>query len=311
MRKKLVVVSGTFYPLTMMHYFIFALKRRPDVELITVGPYTGTWIPWKGGMHLPQQYATPPTYPLAPELINPPSNTSPMVVDAMIKAQYRRVPDLWLQIDAGFYFNARPNAKHVALVATDPHCLLYNAQRRIVDKFFNMQKAYMQDGDILLPYAYDPFIHKYKPLEKFYEGCLIGALYPERQQLVKALQDAGYNIYTKVGEVFEVYAERYNHSKVALNVSSMLDVNARTFEAMGMRRPLLTNRLPALSEHFKEGVHYMGFDTVSEAVHQFRYMMDREHKDEMDAMVENAYAEVSTKHTYDIRIEQIFKEVGL
>ena len=55
-----VVVSGIHYPLSMMKYFITALQRREDIELFTVGPFTGTYIPWAGGMQLPAKYVKQP-----------------------------------------------------------------------------------------------------------------------------------------------------------------------------------------------------------------------------------------------------------
>ena len=69
-RKKRIVVSGIHYPLTMMKYFIRALERRDDVELITIGPYTGDWIPWAGGMRLPIRHAQAPDIPLPQTYIN-------------------------------------------------------------------------------------------------------------------------------------------------------------------------------------------------------------------------------------------------
>lgn len=306
MKKKIVVVSGIFYPLTMMHYFVYALQRRPDVELITTGPFTGSWIPWMGGMNIPAKYVHTPTIPL-PQAVIQYGHCSSVVVSSQLK----KTPDLWIQVDAGFYFADRPHATSVVHVATDPHVLNYSAQRKISDKFFNMQKSYMQAGDIYLPYAYDPIIHKYEKQERIYDGCLIGLAYPSRLDLLQALHRAGKNVFHTTGMVYDEYTLKYNQSKVALNISSLLDLNARTMEAMGIQIPLLTNRIPALQEHFVEGEHYMGFDTVPEAVEKFEYMVAPDNQIEMIAMSQRAYELVKNKHTYDKRIEQIFQEVGL
>ncbi len=64
-----IAISGIFYPMAMMHYFIRAFQRLGGVDLILVGPYTGNWIPWNGGMYLPQKYCVVPDVALPKEYI--------------------------------------------------------------------------------------------------------------------------------------------------------------------------------------------------------------------------------------------------
>ena len=59
-----ILLLSLHYPLTMSKYFEMAFRRRDDVELLTTGPYSGNWIPWKGGMTLPMKYAIPPDFPM-------------------------------------------------------------------------------------------------------------------------------------------------------------------------------------------------------------------------------------------------------
>ena len=256
MSKIKIVVSGIHYPVTMMGYFIRALERRDDVELITAGPYTGDWIPWEHGMSVPLKHVKSPSIPLPQQYIRDVGLPS-----AFLEAQLPWKADLWLQIDAGWWVQ-KPNARVVAHIATDPHVLPYDAQREQCDFFFNMQKVYMHEGDIYLPYAHDPLLHKPLDIGKEYDGCLVGLQYIIRDSLVAALRGAGYNIEYTMGIVGEEYNEVYNKSRVALNWSNLHDLNARTFEAMGMGVPLLTNRVPDLDEFFEEGEHYLGFGSV-------------------------------------------------
>jgi glycosyltransferase involved in cell wall biosynthesis len=215
-------------------------------------------------------------------------------------------PDLWLQIDAGWWLQ-RPEYGIVAHIATDPHVLDYDKQREQCDLFFNMQRSYMKEGDIHLPYAFDPTVHRPLDIKKEYDGCLVGLQYETRTQLVRALIGAGYDIEYSIGAVYDEFNVLYNKSRIALNWSSLLDLNARTFEAMGMGIPLLTNRIPALDEFFEEGQHYLGFDTVPEAVEQFTYLIDD--YTYADYLALCAYEEVIEKHTYDHRIQQILDTV--
>ena len=301
MNKIKVVVSGIHYPVTMMGYFIRALERRDDVELITAGPYTGDWIPWEHGMSVPLKYVKSPSIPLPQQYIRDVGLPS-----AFLEAQLPWKADLWLQIDAGWWVQ-KPNARVVAHIATDPHVLPYDAQREQCDFFFNMQKVYMHEGDIYLPYAHDPLLHKPLDIGKEYDGCLVGLQYIIRDSLVAALRGAGYNIEYTMGIVGEEYNEVYNKSRVALNWSNLHDLNARTFEAMGMGVPLLTNRVPDLAEFFEEGEHYLGFGSVPEAIRQFARLINE--PDYAEHIATNAYELSIAKHTWDRRIQQILDTV--
>jgi hypothetical protein len=161
-KKIKVALVGIYYPLAMLRYFERALARRKDIELITIGPYTGTWIPWNGGMTVLPKYDKPPTYPLPREFIRTGKTTSQIF---MPKGEDADV-DLWLEVDAGFYLDPKPKTGIVAHVATDPHALDYSRQRNLADYFFNMQLEYAIGDDIYLPYAYDPTVHYPMDIEK-------------------------------------------------------------------------------------------------------------------------------------------------
>jgi len=216
--------------------------------------------------------------------------------------------DLWLEVDAGFYLDPKPKGL-VAHVATDPHCLNYDRQRELADHFFNMQTPYMKAGDLYLPYAFDPTLHYPEEREKLYDACLIGLQYTHRTELVKRLKLQGVKVYSGIGDVYDEYRHRYNESRVALSWSSLQDTPTRVFEALGMRLPLVCNRTADLSTNsFIEGEHYLGFDTVEEGTKQvMRLLLD----DKLREQIATAGHEVVQNHTWDHRVEQILKDVGL
>lgn len=300
MRKIKVVLSGIFYPLAMLTYFWRALERREDVELFTVGPFTGTYIPWASGMHISAKYVRQPDLAL-------PSQVSNKFPSALIKPYLPWKPDLWLQIDAGWHLGDRPEATMVAHVQTDPHVLKdhYRSIKALNDVNFCMQLSYMEVGERYLPYAFDPVAFYPENLPKEYDACLIGLHYEQRDELVRNLRGCGMKVYYSIGQVFDEYRDLYNKSRIALNWSSRLDLNARTFEAFGLSRPLVTNRIPDLSNFFVEGDHYLGFDTVSEAVRQARYLLDNPTKAE--EMARSAHRKAAAAHTWDHRIQNIFE----
>ena len=303
MEKIKVVISGIFYPVTMMEYFIRAFLRRDDVELITAGSFSGSYIPWGGGMHINQKYVR------TPDIILPFPPVSPCD-PVFVEKKLPWTPDLWVQIDAGWHFSRRPNATKSVAIGTDPHVLsnMYVPLRQMVDVFFNMQLVYKEPSDVYLPYAYDPKLHKSLKLEKEHDTCLIGLQYQQRDRLVNALRRENISVHQTIGQVYEEFVVEYNKSRVALNWSSLDDLNARTFEAMGMKIPLVTNRVTDLSNFFVEDEHYRGFAEIPEAVEQVKWILHN--PEEAEHMAQNAYRKVKAGHTYDLRVSQILERCG-
>jgi len=310
-KKKIrVLVVGLHYPLSMMLYFIRALQRRNDVELITAGPFTGTYIPWSdaqhpSGMHLPAKYLYTPTVPL------PASAAQGGIPYELIENRLPFKPDLILEVDAGWHLKTKPKDVIVAHVMTDPHVLSghYAAHAGIPDVSFNMQGPYMRPGDVYLPYAYDPTIFYPEELEKINQGCLIGLHYPQRDALVQRLRHVGYKVHYSIGEIFDENRTIYNQSDIALSWSSLQDTPARVWEALGMSLPLVCNRTPDLSNFFVEGEHYMGFNSVDEAEKKFSLLMsDDSMRWEMGSA---AWRKVKDANTFDHRITQILETVKL
>ncbi len=171
-----------------------------------------------------------------------------------------------------------------------------------------MQKTYCYDDEEYLPYAFDPYMHFPMEVEKIYDACLIGLHYQHRDSLVSSLMARGWKVYYSIGEVYDQYRMKYNQSKIALSWSSMLDIPARVFEAMGMRIPLLANYVPDMDIHFVEGKHYFGFENLDEAIYKTKIMLSD--YENAKAIAEDAYNLVLQKHTWDNRVAQILEKVG-
>jgi spore maturation protein CgeB len=147
-------------------------------------------------------------------------------------------------------------------------------------------------------------------IEKIYDAALIGLHYENRTKLVQALRHKGRNVLYELGLVWDEYRVENNHARVGLNWSSLQDINARTFEIMAMKQIPVMNRLPHLQElGLEENRHYLGFETVEEAVEKVDWALNSPKEAEAIAIV--AHNLVHEKHTYDLRIQQIFDEVGL
>lgn len=310
-----VLLLSIWFPLSMSRYFERAFQRRDDVELVTIGPYTGQWIPWMGGMNLPVRYGKAPVVAL-PMPWN--AGRVPLVENIMRNGEPSKF-DLVLTVDAGIHWDSKPDfGGIVAHVATDPHALNYDYQRTISDKFFNMQKVYSKDRDIYLPYAYDPTVHYPEEIvgdmsgeerkKKEFDAVLIGMPYPERIEWIRRLREAGVSVAFENGPVFDEYREINNKATIGLNWSSLMDMNARSFELMAMKLCPVMNIVPDFNEFFIEDRDYVGFRDMNVAVE--KVLWAKNHPEEAQAIAEHAYNTVKP-HTYDARVETILKECGL
>ena len=298
-----IAFSTIFYPVSMGLYILNALRRRDDVELWTVGPFTGSYIPWGGGMHLPARYINTPDMPLSQNTIQQ------KIPTVFMKNKIPWTPDLFLQVDAGWHFLDRPPGKIVAHVQTDPHCLkeLYRPAIVYSDVTFCMQTPYIKEGEEYLPYAYDPEIHYPMDIDKEYDACMLGLQYPQRDALVARLRSHGLNVKYGIGTVYDEYRIEYNKSRIALSWSSLLDTPTRVYEALAMKVALVCNRTKDLENFFVEGEHYLGFETVEEAEKQVLLLLSDDKK--RTQIAEEGY-EAVLPHSWDERAKQILEKVG-
>lgn len=294
------------YPVAMGRYILDALLRRDDVEVWTVGPFSGQNIPWKGGMTLPENYVLTPDLPL-------PIQQQEAMSYSAIEERAPWKPDLWLEANAGLKTVDRPKEGLYAVVGTDPHVLgsLYDSIRPRADKFFCMQKPYMRPNDIWLPYAYDPIYHSTTPIEwadRKYDCALIGLHYESRVKFFQQLKVAGFSTFFDIGLAYYDAATVYHDTRVGLNYSSLQDTTARVFELMGFGIVPLLNRVPDLMEMFKEDEHFLGFSTPGEAIQKFKWALDNP----ADAQrIANNANDAVQPHTWDARAQTILEECGL
>ena len=305
------------YPFAIANYFRRALERRDDVELYTCGEFFGQWIPWNGGMDIPMKYPNHVDLPL-PRGMDRVSWTN-------IKHRLPWKPDLIINVDAGFHLTSKPDAPYY-VVATDPHVLSpwYESVRPLADKFFNMQGSpYIRDGDVWLPYAFDPKCHYPEVIDPFksyeempqsfekYDCSIVGLHYPQRDEWMSRLRAKGVKVNYRIGDIYDEYRRENNKAWIGLNWSSLEDVTARVFEIMAMRLVPVINRLPGLDElGFEDGRHYLGFSNMDEAVE--KVLWAKNNPDFAKQIALEAYQFVHNHDmTYDNRIRQILSEFGV
>lgn len=309
-RKIRIAFASIHYPVAMSRYFWEALLRRDDVEVWSFGPFTGNWIPWSDPitgvpeMRLPDSYVRRPDFPM-------PFSPPPTLNYNMAQVAVPWEPDLWLECNAALTVIGRPIGGKYAVVGTDPHVCHYDKERRDADHFFNMQPSYMKPGDILLPYAYDPVWARPTEVpwaERTQDTAIVGLHYQHRTALIDRLTRLHISSVYTIGPSYQDYEAIYHQTRVGLNWSSLQDMNAKMFELLAFRIPLVANRIPALALYFREEEHYLGFDTVDEAVACVeRLLADPVRAQEM-AVRGRAAVE---PHTYDARVQTILEATGL
>jgi hypothetical protein len=297
MSKKTIILTGIYYPMAILRYFEAAMRRRDDINLITVGPYTGNMIPWNNWMTLPQKYAIPPTITLP--------LGQPFVPISFVENQLPQEPDIWLQIDAGFYFEGRPQHGKNVIVATDPHVLNYDRQRTFADTFYCMQDCYKKPGDVYLPYAYDPIWHAPEKQERVADVCLLGLHYASRNRLVDRLRQQGVMVCYGLGECFDEARALYSQAPIGINWSSKDDLTARVFELLGMRRLAVVNMVPDLPRFFRDGKDLVTFTSLEEAAEKILHYLANE--DQLETIAEQGHKTVQP-HTWDARVAQILED---
>lgn len=300
------------FPVSISKYFLTAFRKRSDVDVVDVSPYYGSYIPWKGGMNLPDKYKSIPTYSLPFDYQDVPWS----IVDQITGHQCW---DMVLTIDPMIRWASRPKPKHdcpVVHVATDPHVVDYEKPRGYSDFFFNMQYSYSHAKDIYLPYAFSrhhfyPFLASQK---KIWDASLVGLQYTNRVDWVNSLRNAGYNVFFDVGPAFDEYREITWSSRAVLSWSSKDDLICRVFEAMGMGVPLVSNYVPDMELVFgKQLDKYMAvFDGKSDKAVRDATLMAID-------VIQNPsnYLERATEakkfvfefHTFDHRVEFILQTV--
>ena len=288
-----VVVSAIWYPVAIARYILSALQRVDGLEITTVGVKAGTYIPWNGGMHMPEKYVHNPDIEVG-------KIGTRIVPIRQVEAMLPKPADVWIQVDAGFYLHGRPQYGRNVIIGTDPHVLNYDTQRIFADDFYCMQTPYAKNGDKYLPYAYDPIWHR--PLEKYenplYDVAMIGIMYRQRIDLLKRLTDL--RTFAQCGLAYQELRDVYADTLVSFNYSSRLDLTARVFELAAMGIPFAANEVPDAKMIFGDAIQT--FAGVDNGVVLIRKMVNN------DSFRDNASrlaADAVHDHTWDARVAQV------
>lgn len=113
--------------------------------------------------------------------------------------------------------------------------------------------------------------------------------------------------------MFEDAAKSFSQSKIVFNISIGNDWNMRAWETMMTGSFLLTNWIPeirAVEKKFglKDGVHFVGYESLKDAEEKARYYI--EHEDEREKIAAAGYQKMLECGTYKHRVEEILRIVA-
>jgi GT2 family glycosyltransferase/tetratricopeptide (TPR) repeat protein len=239
-------------------------------------------------------------------------------VEHFLPSDAARIPrngfDLFLHIDDGLRYSLPSELRPCAWWAIDTHLdwswyesrahdynFIFAAQRDGMERF----KEIGLGSALWLPLACDPEIHCKHDIDKSFDFCFIGNLFPGyRQELVELLQKCFLN--HLVGQrFFDDMARAYSASRLVFNRSIRNDVNMRVFEALACGSLLLTNDLAenGQADMFLDARHFASYVDADELLYKANYYLANESVRERIAAA--GRAEVLLHHTYRHRMQRI------
>jgi hypothetical protein len=110
---------------------------------------------------------------------------------------------------------------------------------------------------------------------------------------------------------FEEAAIHYARGRVGFNISITNDLNMRFFETMSYGTCLVTNTdVHGIEElGFEDGKHFVGYKGVDDAVEKVGWCLDNPM--ERESIAEAGHELAREKHTYECRINEMLKIVGV
>lgn len=134
-----------------------------------------------------------------------------------------------------------------------------------------------------LPCAYDPVRFTPSPIrwdEREYDVCMIGVMYPQRWELVKALRGAGLKVLAGTGLVYDAFRDAYHNSRISLCASVNGDLGQRVFETAAMGCAILTDPLKDLEAEDTNAalglMGYMVYEDVESCVSAAKELLSNE-----------------------------------
>ena len=305
----LIAIIYGHTPLTVGRMFKTAL-RQMGANFISIGWFGGDKVGW------PTERSYEEAIDVPDIIVDKANFYKASHIVGRIEALTGVRPDVVLQIDGDMHVCNNLGYQNIRFVsiATDPHMesITYGHAAQCSPWFYSMQSPYMGlfgNSARYLPYGYDPEIHFLEPgVEKRYDVSCIGFQFPQRVEMGNRLRELGLNVRFENGPILDEYRRIINESWICFNLSAKDDLNMRVFETLACGTLLVSNVTSDMGVFFREGVDYVSYQTLDEAVEKIVYFL--EHKDELAVIAQSGHRAVQG-HTYASRLLEIFGEIGV
>jgi hypothetical protein len=158
-----------------------------------------------------------------------------------------------------------------------------------------------------LPCAYDSEEHYPLDVVKEFDLLFLGVIYEHRAQYLNALAPYG-KVGMGMGVLGKEYNEGYNSARMGFCLSACGDVPMRVFENAAQGLLIFCDRQRDLEKFgLADGIHYVGFDSIPEAVSKFQELLSD--PEEVQEIAHNGQAALRYE-TYEQRVQEIFSYLG-
>ena len=170
------------------------------------------------------------------------------------------------------------------------------------------------------PLAGNPEVFYPRPVKK-YDVVFIGSKYGYRGELVESLIKAGVNV-AAFGPGWpagpcsaEDSAEIFGSAKIILGIGyighskKIVTLKQRDFDALFTGALYITSRNPDLEEMLIDRQHIVYYDNKKDMIEKVKYYLS--HDEERETIIRNAMQEGLAKHTWDIRLSETFRKIGI
>ena len=233
--------------------------------------------------------------------------------------------DLFIKIDDGLMDNKwlNPNLHPSMYYLIDTHLDPEWRQEMVKESnfdylFFAQQSGLKFDWQcsnlFWVPLGAETESHYFKePIDKKYDVGFIGNIHSTYGTKRVDYLDTLFKTYPEFyfGKRFGLdMAQKFKECRIVFNNAMNKDINMRFFEAQCSGSALLTDRInPDMNQlGFKEGTHYIGYDTKEEMIDKAKFYL--QHVDLREEIADNGKEFVQEKHQYIHRCEEILKTVN-
>ena len=231
-------------------------------------------------------------------------------------------PDLFLYIEPlGIIPSGIERAPFpTACILCDTHRDLKSRQKlsRFFDHVFLYHRNYISafnehpDGYIhWFPYSCDLKVFRPLGMKRDLDVAFIGQLFSDNSERARIMKHLGKRWKINEQRYYPMHEIPvvYSRAKIVVNLPLADDLNFRFFEGLSCRALLLTRRIKNGQEIlFKEGTHYVAFNTEQELYEKVNYYL--KHDTEREKIAAAGHAEFMARHRLDIRLKSLLEEVS-